>query len=98
MIIWANHNLRASVNAMQEVTRNIFENETLINIEKSVNNFSISIFQAQLRFLSLCHLNQKKKWHYLFFYLFKIVPVSEIFRLQNDQELIEAESMYLPKK
>ena len=57
-VIWANHLVRASIRAMQEVSGRIFEEETLINVED------------------------------------KIVSVKEIFRLQNDQELVEAEKRY----
>ena len=57
-VIWANHLVRASIKAMQDVSRQIFGEETLINIED------------------------------------KIVSVKEIFRLQNDQELVEAEKRY----
>ncbi|RNA35013.1 Phosphoenolpyruvate phosphomutase [Brachionus plicatilis] len=62
MIIWANHNVRASVQAMQQTTKQIFDDMSLINVEK------------------------------------KIVSVNELFRLQNDKELSEAEKKYLPKK
>ncbi len=46
MIIWANHNLRASVNAMQNVTKKIYDNESLLNVEKTVSK-KISIFPLQ---------------------------------------------------
>ncbi|XP_063221003.1 phosphoenolpyruvate phosphomutase-like isoform X1 [Bacillus rossius redtenbacheri] len=61
-VIWANHNLRASVLAMQETSRRIMAEQSLVNIEK------------------------------------KVASVQEIFRLQKDQELQEAEDKYLPKK
>lgn len=62
MVIWANHNVRASVQAMQQTSKQIFQDMSLINVEK------------------------------------KIVSVNELFRLQNDKELSEAEKIYLPKK
>lgn len=62
MVIWANHNLRASITAMQNTTATIFKDQSLINVEK------------------------------------KVAPVKEIFRLQQDHELVEAEKKYLPKK
>merc|ERR1711871_151758 len=34
-VIWANHNMRASVAAMQKVTKDIYENQTLKNVEYS---------------------------------------------------------------
>lgn len=61
LVIWANHILRSSVRAMQKTTKQIYEDHTLINIEKEV------------------------------------VPVSEIFRLQNVEEFQNAERRYLPK-
>lgn len=33
-VIWANHNMRASINVMQEATRTIFETQSLASIEK----------------------------------------------------------------
>lgn len=59
-VIWANHNIRTSIESMQRTTAQIFKDESLINVE---NN---------------------------------IVSVSEIFRIQGAQELIEAEKKYLP--
>ena len=57
--IWANHQLRAAVSAMQNVTKTIFQEQSLINVED------------------------------------KVVSVKEVFRLQNDSELEEAEKLYL---
>lgn len=56
--IWANHNMRSAITAMQKTTQQIFEDESLVNVED------------------------------------KVVPVKEIFRLQNDQELAAAEKLY----
>ncbi|CAF3513581.1 unnamed protein product [Rotaria socialis] len=61
-IIWANHNLRASIKAMQATSKLIFSEQTLANVESN------------------------------------IVSVKEVFRLQNDQELVNAEKKYLPAK
>lgn len=36
MVIWANHNLRASVSAMQQVTERIYADTSLINIEEKI--------------------------------------------------------------
>ncbi|XP_071110913.1 phosphoenolpyruvate phosphomutase-like [Haliotis cracherodii] len=63
-IIWANHNIRASVKAMQELSKQIHQEQSLVGIEKDG----------------------------------KVVPVKEIFRLQNDQELVQAEDKYLPER
>lgn len=61
-VIWANHNVRASIKAIQDTTNTIFREQSLVNIEPNV------------------------------------VSVKEIFRLQNDQELVDAEKIYLPQK
>ncbi|MBY0413689.1 MAG: phosphoenolpyruvate mutase, partial [Bdellovibrionales bacterium] len=57
--IWANHQMRMAVTAMQAVTKTIYEEQSLMSVED------------------------------------KIVPVKELFRLQNDSELEEAEKLYL---
>ena len=36
LVIWANHNIRASVKAMKDVSKNIFDNQTLNNVEGSI--------------------------------------------------------------
>ena len=36
LVIWANHNLRASISAMQDVTQQIYEDQSLVNVEKKV--------------------------------------------------------------
>lgn len=59
MVIWANHNIRSSVKAMQETTKAIYESQSLVPIND------------------------------------KCVPVNEIFRLQRQHELKEAEGKYL---
>jgi len=61
-VIWANHNVRASVKAMQDTSSTIFNEQSLVNVEP------------------------------------KVVPVKELFRIQNDKELVEAEKLYLPQK
>ncbi len=61
-IIWANHNLRASIGSMEKVSQTIFRDQSLINVED------------------------------------KIVPISEIFRLQGAIELRAAEQRYLPNE
>ncbi len=62
MIIWANHLLRVSITAMQQTAARLYEEKSLIGVEKEV------------------------------------ASVKEIFRLQNDDELREAEKRYLPQK
>ena len=61
IVIWANQNVRASIEAMQATTRRIFEERSVQNVEDA------------------------------------IVPVKEVFRLQNADELLAAEERYLPK-
>jgi phosphoenolpyruvate phosphomutase len=36
MVIWANHNMRAAVTAMQETTKQIFEDQHLMNVEGKI--------------------------------------------------------------
>ena len=59
-IIWANHNLRSSMTAMQKITQTIFKEQSLTSVED------------------------------------QIAPVSEVFRIQGENELEEAEKKYLP--
>ena len=35
-VIWANHNMRTSMTAMQETTKQIFESESLEDVEKRI--------------------------------------------------------------
>lgn len=37
-VIWANHNLRAALQAMQGTTRQIFQDQSLVNVEKKVSS------------------------------------------------------------
>jgi len=46
LIIWANHNIRASITAMQDVSKKIFQQESLINIEPTVASVN-EIFRLQ---------------------------------------------------
>lgn len=59
-IIWANHNIRACIKAMQEVCGDIFKDSSIAGVEDSV------------------------------------ATVSEIFRLQKNDEYLEMEKKYLP--
>ncbi len=60
LVIWANHNVRASISGMQKITERIFQDQSLMNVEHN------------------------------------IASVSEVFRLQGADELLEAEKRYLP--
>lgn len=62
LIIWANHQLRSAISAMQETVRKIYTSQCLIEVED------------------------------------KVAPLSEVFRLQNDEELQQAENLYLKSK
>ena len=46
MAIWANHNLRASITAMENVTKKIYLDESLIEVEKEVAPLE-KVFQLQ---------------------------------------------------
>ena len=59
-VVWANHNLRSSIAAMQATCRQIFEEQSVTGVAG------------------------------------KIAPLREVFRLQNADELAEAEERYLP--
>ena len=59
LVIWANHMVRSATSAMQSVAKEVFESQTLVNIED------------------------------------RIVPVDEIFRLQDADEYSAAERLYL---
>ncbi len=60
LVIWANHLIRASITAMQQTARQVFEARSLTPVED------------------------------------RVVPVKEIFRLQDTEELRAAEGRYLP--
>ncbi len=62
LAIWANHTFRGSIQKMQEITRQIYQEQNLLIVEDS------------------------------------IVPIKEIFRLQDDKELALAEEQYLNPK
>ncbi|BBB89888.1 MAG TPA: phosphoenolpyruvate mutase [Methylomusa anaerophila] len=62
MIIWANHNLRACISMMRQISQKIKKEQSLVNAEKN------------------------------------IASVDDIFDLVNDDELREAEKLYLPQK
>eukprot|EP01097_Dermamoeba_algensis_P005487 TRINITY_DN3493_c0_g1_i1.p1 TRINITY_DN3493_c0_g1~~TRINITY_DN3493_c0_g1_i1.p1 ORF type:complete len:309 (-),score=84.16 TRINITY_DN3493_c0_g1_i1:108-1034(-) len=36
LVIWANHNLRSSITAMQETSKKIYEEQTLVSVEKKI--------------------------------------------------------------
>lgn len=38
MVIWANHNLRASISAIQQTTKQIYQDQSLVNVEEKVMN------------------------------------------------------------
>ncbi len=60
LVIWANHNVRGAIKTMQDISKQIYTDQSLINVED------------------------------------RVVTVSEIFRLQNADELEAAEDKYLP--
>ena len=46
-VIWANHNMRAAVSAMQAITKTIHNEESLVSVEKNVRG----LLSIKLRFL-----------------------------------------------
>lgn len=46
MVIWANHNLRASIKAMQDTSKDIFTRKSLIGVEKNIATVN-EIFRLQ---------------------------------------------------
>lgn len=61
LVIWANHNLRASIAAMQATTKEIFDKRSVASVES------------------------------------KVATVTEVFRLQDQDEYLKSEGVYLPK-
>lgn len=59
-VIWANHMMRASITAMRETARQIFDDQHLMAVEP------------------------------------RVAPLADVFRLQGEDELAEAERRYLP--
>ena len=37
MVIWANHNIRASIKAMQDTCKTIYNEQSLVNVENKVS-------------------------------------------------------------
>jgi len=62
MVIWANHLVRASISAMQDIAKKIYTEQSLLTVEDA------------------------------------IVPVREVFRLQDAETLKIAEEAYLPSR
>ncbi|MEC0176825.1 phosphoenolpyruvate mutase [Paenibacillus favisporus] len=46
LVIWANHNLRSSIQAMEQVSRRIYQDESLVQIEKEVATLE-EVFRLQ---------------------------------------------------
>ena len=46
LVIWANHNLRSSMTSMQQITKTIYKDQSLINVEGSIMGVS-DIFRIQ---------------------------------------------------
>lgn len=59
-VIWANHLMRSCITMMQRTAQEIFEDQTLVNVED------------------------------------RVAPLAEVFRLQGQPELAQAEKRYLP--
>ena len=50
LVIWANHNLRSCVKAMQETSKSIYENQNLLDVEEKVVSVK-EIFRIQGQYL-----------------------------------------------
>jgi phosphoenolpyruvate phosphomutase len=61
IVIWANHLMRSALATMQATARQIFQDESLMNVEE------------------------------------KVAPLADVFRLQGEHELEQAEKAYLPQ-
>ena len=61
IVIWANHLMRSALATMQATAKQIFHDQTLIDVEE------------------------------------KVAPLAEVFRLQGENELEQAEKAYLPQ-
>ncbi len=61
IVIWANHLMRSALATMQATAKQIFSDQSLINVEE------------------------------------KVAPLAEVFRLQGEPELEQAEKAYLPR-
>jgi len=46
MIIWANHNLRASITAMQKISKQIYDEQSLLNVEHNISSVK-EVFRLQ---------------------------------------------------
>lgn len=46
LVIWANHNLRASIKAMESISRQIYEDESLQNVESKITSLD-EVFRLQ---------------------------------------------------
>ena len=40
LVIWANHNMRSAIKSMEETSKNIFENQNLMGVEKHITTVS----------------------------------------------------------
>ena len=63
MVIWANHNLRASVKAIQQTTAQIYKDQSLTNVENEVG-------VSEIQFIILNKRSSFIKWFHIFHYTF----------------------------
>jgi hypothetical protein len=86
MVIWANHNMRASIQAMQNTTQNIFETKSLVDSEKAGAIATVPevprISPATPHTLGFPPRDHRS------------LKSLQVFRLQRTGELKEAENMY----
>jgi phosphoenolpyruvate phosphomutase len=59
LVIWANHNVRASVQAMQLTSKQIYEDQSLLNVEKKVGFFLIFKKILLCLIAKICYFSSK---------------------------------------
>ncbi len=86
MVIWANHNMRASVSAMQAVSKVCPNPAGSRGFAHTTESHTLNHTPQQIHD-DQSLINVEKK----------VASVSEVFRITRDDELREAEEKYLPK-
>ena len=54
LVIWANHNLRASISAMQDVTQQIYKDQSLVNVENRVSCQTHTVRSGSYLVICMC--------------------------------------------
>jgi phosphoenolpyruvate phosphomutase len=97
-IIWANHNMRSAITAMQDTSKVCTSQTSSFSLPLSLplplllsalNSLFLALVSSFQKIFEAQSLMPVEK---------KIVSVKEVFRLQGEDELKAAEAKYLPKK